>query len=274
MQGRTGCRPGRRSARRTGGIGRSCSRTPGAMRSIGAGSSSAPRSWPCDSRVDTSALRQTGPCAWTPVPWPPDASGRNTRTTSAFRRPERVGDGRSGPTLRVGWPGSRVRSRAPETTVDTPATGGDSGGSPLRNFHPPGSGDNGGYPCNSGGRSPRMETTAEALGSQLTEEDREVSLALVLTEAGTRTAVRLCGISIRVPDRIWYERQPGARFTGWLAKLGLLGRIRVWRALVRSARYRRHADERSRAIREFSASREGERPVGEEAATGGTAGIR
>ena len=133
----------------------------------------------------------------------------------------------------------------------------------------PGSGDNGGYPCN---WSPRMETTAEALG--LTEEDREVSLALVLTEAGTRTAVRLCGISIRVPDRIWYERQPGARFTGWLAKLGLLGRIRVWRALVRSARYRRHAAERSRAIREFSASREGERPVGEEAATGGTAGIR
>ena len=113
----------------------------------------------------------------------------------------------------------------------------------------PGSGGSGGYPCN---WSPRMETTADALG--LTEDDREVSLALVLTEAECRCAVRLPEISIRVPDRIWHERRPGAGFTGWLAKLGLLGRFRVWRALVRSARYRRHAAERSRAIRQFSAN--------------------
>lgn len=132
----------------------------------------------------------------------------------------------------------------------------------------PASEDNGGFP---GNWSPRMETTADALG--LTEDDREVSLALVLTEGESRRAVCLSGVSIRVPDRIWYERRPGARFTGWLALLGLLGRFRVWRALVRSARYRRHAAERSRAIREFSASREGERSVGEEAASGGTAGI-
>ena len=133
----------------------------------------------------------------------------------------------------------------------------------------PDSGDNGGYPSN---WSPRMETTADALG--LTEEDREVSLALVLTEVGTRIAVRLFGISIRVPDRIWYERRSGVGFTGRLAKLGLLGRFRVWRALVRSARYRRHAAERRRAIREFSARRGGGPPVGEGAAPGGTSGGR
>ena len=132
----------------------------------------------------------------------------------------------------------------------------------------PGSGDNRGYPCN---WSPRMETTADALG--LLEDDREVSLALVLTETESRLAVHLSGITIRVPDRVWYERRPGARFTRCLAKLGPLGRFRVWRALVRSARYRRQAAERSRAIREFSVSREGERPVGEEAAHGGTSGI-
>ena len=133
----------------------------------------------------------------------------------------------------------------------------------------PSSGDNRGYPRN---WSPKMETTADALG--LTEDDREVSLALVLTEAESRRAVCLSGITIRVPDRIWCERRPRAGFAGWQAKLGLLGRFRVWRALVRSARYRRHAAERSRAIREFSASREGERPVGEEVASGGTAGVR
>ena len=133
----------------------------------------------------------------------------------------------------------------------------------------PGSGDNRGYP---GNWSPRMETTADALG--LTEEDREVSLALVLTEAESRIAVCLSGITIRVPDRIWYERRPSARFTGRMAKLALLGRFRVWRALVRSARCRRHAAERSRAIREFSASGGGEPPVGEGAAPGGTSGVR
>ena len=133
----------------------------------------------------------------------------------------------------------------------------------------PGSGDNGGYPCN---WSPRMETTADALG--LTEDDREVSLALVLTEAERRRAMCLSGLTIRVPDRIWRERRSRAGFAGWLAKLGLLGRFRVWRALVRSARYRRHVAERSRAIREFSVSREGEPPVGGEAAPGGTAGTR
>ena len=133
----------------------------------------------------------------------------------------------------------------------------------------PGSGDTGGYPCN---WSPRMETTADALG--LTEDDREVSLALVLTEAESRSAVHLSGITIRVPDRIWCERRSRARFAGRLAKLVPLGRFNVWRALVRSARCRRRVAERSRAIREFSASRGGERPVGEEAAHGGTSGIR
>ena len=130
-------------------------------------------------------------------------------------------------------------------------------------------GGRGGYPCN---WSPRMETTADALG--LTEDDREVSLALVLTEAESRSAMHLSGITIRVPDRIWYERRPRARFTGWLAKLVPLGRFSVWRALVRSARYRRYVAERSRAIREFSASRGREPPAGEEAAPGGTSGIR
>ena len=133
----------------------------------------------------------------------------------------------------------------------------------------PGSGDNRGYPCN---WSPRMETTTDALG--LTEDDREVSLALVLTGVESRSAVHLSGITIRVPDRIWYERRPRAGFTGWLAKLGLLERFSVWRALVRSLRYRRFVAQRGRAMRKFAAGRGRGSAVGEEAAPGGTSRIR
>ena len=129
----------------------------------------------------------------------------------------------------------------------------------------PGSG-RGRYPCN---WSPKMDTSADSLG--LTEADREVSLALVLTEAGSSSVVRLSGVTMRIPDRIWYQCPPRSTSMRWVAKLGEFG---VWRALVRSARYRAYVAERRRAIREFAANQRRASPAGEAVAPDGTSGIR
>ena len=69
--------------------------------------------------------------------------------------------------------------------------------------------DGGGYPYN---WSPEMETTAARLG--LSDDLREVSLDLVLTQLGTGKSLRLAGPAVWIPDRIWHGRPPKPKTLG------------------------------------------------------------
>ena len=100
-----------------------------------------------------------------------------------------------------------------------------------------------GFPCN---WSPRMETTADALG--LTEENRDVALGLALTERETGHAVRLDGIVVRIPNRIWHERPARSTTPDPLARLGLVGRRHGRLTAGRGVRCRRCAAERRKAM--------------------------
>ena len=102
------------------------------------------------------------------------------------------------------------------------------------------------YPCN---WSPRMETTAAALG--LTGENRSVALDLVLTESDGGSTVRLCGPTILIPDRIWHARPP--KNPDLLASLNPFGRDGLWQTLARAARSRECIRERRCAKRDFAA---------------------
>lgn len=106
----------------------------------------------------------------------------------------------------------------------------------------------GGYPYNF---SPKMETTAAAL--RMTDESRDVSLDLVLTESETGNTVRLRGPSIHIPDRIWNEPPSEPTVPGLFASFSLLGRDGLWRTLARAARHRECIRERRWAKRDFSA---------------------
>ena len=108
--------------------------------------------------------------------------------------------------------------------------------------------DAGGYPCN---LSPKMETTAGVLG--ITDESRIVSLDLVLTQTGTGKAVRLCGPSIHIPDRIWNESPPGPKISGLFASLNWSVGGGLRRTLARAARQQECIRERRRIKRDFAA---------------------
>lgn len=119
----------------------------------------------------------------------------------------------------------------------------------LDSAEPVGRIERGEFPCN---WSPRLETRADALG--LTEENRDVALGLVLTDARTGKTVRLSGAAIRVPDRMWRELPASSKVTDFIAKLraavGQGGRPNAGRR----ARCRKCGAERRRAMRAFSSS--------------------
>ena len=104
------------------------------------------------------------------------------------------------------------------------------------------------YPCN---WSPRMETTAAALG--IDGESRNVALVLVLTQSDTANTVRLCGPRFQIPDRFWNERPTEPKIPGLSASLIPFVRNDLWRTLTRAARYRACTRERKCAKRLFAA---------------------
>lgn len=106
----------------------------------------------------------------------------------------------------------------------------------------------GGYPYN---WSPKMETTAAALG--ITCEIRTVSLDLVLTETGTGKTKRLRGPHVHVPDRIWNEYSSHPKMPGLFASLDRCVRGGLQQRLVRAARRQECIQERRRVKRDFAA---------------------
>ena len=105
-----------------------------------------------------------------------------------------------------------------------------------------------GYPCN---WSPKMETTAAALG--MTHEKRKVALDLVLTETDSGNTVRLSGPTICIPDRIWHERPSEQTIAGLFAPLNPLVRGGLWQTLARALRYQGCIRDRRSAKRDFAA---------------------
>ena len=103
----------------------------------------------------------------------------------------------------------------------------------------------GGYPRN---WSPKMETTAAALGMSRTS--RMVVLELVLTETDGAHIVRLSGPEIRIPERIWSEHP--SKVSGRFASLNLFMGWGLWRTLIRATKCRGYIRERKRAKRDFA----------------------
>ena len=106
----------------------------------------------------------------------------------------------------------------------------------------------GGYPCN---WSPKMETTAAALG--MTHECRKVALELVMTETDSENTVRLSGLTICIPDRIWHELPSEPKIPGLFAPLNPFVPGGLWQTLARAARYQECIRERRNAKRDFAA---------------------
>lgn len=100
--------------------------------------------------------------------------------------------------------------------------------------------------------SPRMETTAGALG--LDGERGEVVLNLVLSEVESENTVRLSGIAIRIPDRMWNERPARSDAVRLLSKLGRFDPSGVWRTLARRAKCRACREARRSAELAFAAN--------------------
>ena len=106
----------------------------------------------------------------------------------------------------------------------------------------------GGYPFNC---SPRMETTAAALG--MSPESPTVALELVLTEVDSEHTVRLSAPDVTVPDRIWHELPSKSTTLGQFASFNPFARGGLLWMLARAARYRKCALERRSAKQEFVA---------------------
>ena len=106
--------------------------------------------------------------------------------------------------------------------------------------------DRGGYPHN---WSLDMETTATALA--LSDDEREVSLDLVLTETDSGEALRLRGPALWIPDRMWNERPAKPKVLGLLAALNPFEPGGIVQTLARGTKYAGCIEERRSAKRRF-----------------------
>lgn len=97
--------------------------------------------------------------------------------------------------------------------------------------------------------SPELEVTASELG--LTDQDRSVTLDLVVDHAQTDAEIRLAGPALWVPERVWSQKPDKPKRLGLLGALNPFEKGSVWRELARGTRYGHCIDERRFAKRWF-----------------------